>query len=268
MKARDPSLLELSLTERGRMLAAWRLLGPVGAAMRCKSPAARHQLEVLANPDARAREEAALAATRPEHVDRIHPSWYESPPSTSSEPARRYLERSTFGRLVAMEAHGSPLATPRAVATIDQLMGGSTERLLLVLVALGRRRVAVAFTGAPRSALAQLLARIGEPEASALATEVRGIPPGVSAEEVKAAQRALFRTGPEPEAGETGSVFFQRVGCGWIAPVAGLYGDHARRLAQRLPRSLGEIVLRERQQAMSDAERAALLRLCQSLPLL
>lgn len=250
------------MIERGRVLAAVRLLGPLAASARFRSPAAQRMMQVLSEPVERAREEVALAASRPLHLDRIHPSWYSTPPDTRSDAARRWLERSAYGRLVDMEPRGEPPPV-RAAGTLDQLVGGSPERLVAVLAALGRRRVAVAFTGAPRSALAQLLARIGEPEASALAAEVRAVPPGVSAEEVKAAQRALFRTGPEPQQGETGTLFFQRVGCGWLAPLAEPLGDRARRLAQRLPRPLGEIVLRERQQAMGDAERASLWRALQ-----
>jgi hypothetical protein len=253
---------ELSLIERGRVLAAVRLLGPVAASARFRSPAAQRLLQVLSDPASRAREVAVLAASRPAHVERVHPSWYRAPPVSRVPAARRWLERSAYGRLVDMEPHqGTPL--PRSAALLEHLVAGELDRLLAVLVAIGRRRVAVAFTGAPRSALAQLLARIGEPEASALAAEVRAVPPGVSAEEVKAAQRALFRSGPEPQHRENGTLFFQRVGCGWLAPLAEPFGDRTRRLAQRLPRALGEIVLRERRQPMGDAERASLWRALQ-----
>jgi hypothetical protein len=133
--------------------------------------------------------------------------------------------------------------------------------------------VAIAFTGAPRSALAQLLARLGEPSASELVAEVRGIPPGVSADEVKAAQRALFRGGGEPAPGEPSPLFFRRVGCGWLAPLVDSEGDRARRLAQRLPRALGEIVLREQAVApadrpegpLSEADRATIARICATI---
>ena len=62
------------------------------------------------------------------------------------------------------------------------------------------------------------------------------------------------------------ALFFRRVGCGWIAPLVDGSGDRARRLAQRLPRALGEVILRESQQALSEVERAALMRICASLP--
>jgi hypothetical protein len=183
-------------------------------------------------------------------------------------------------------------AAQRVQAAVDALLLGPLERLEGVLLQLGRRRVAIAFTGAPRSALAQLLARLGEPEAGRLVAELRAIPPGVSAEEVKAAQRALFRSGPEPVAGENAALVLRRVGCGWIAPlVDGGASDRARRLAQRLPRALGEVILRESTAATSpgppaggqstksspgagpglveggatEAERAGLLRLVGSL---
>ena len=259
---------ELTLTERGRTLAALRLLGPIAAAARLRSPVARLHLERLCEPAERAREEAALSSLVPAHLERIDASWYTTPRPSASEPATRYLARVAYGALVSMDA------TPRAEgrqAIVDQLLEGPVERLLHALLLVGRRRVAIAFTGAPRSALAQLLARIGEPEASRLAAEVRAIPPGVSADEVKGAQRALFRSGATPHDDEPGALFFQRVGTGWIAPLAAGgsmgSGDRARRIAQRLPRALGEILLRERAQQLPDGERSALARLCATIPL-
>ncbi len=257
---------ELSMTERGRTLAALRLLGPIAAAARLRSPAARVHLERLCDPAERAREQAALGSTIPSALALVDPSWYTPPPTTSSAAARRYLERIAYGRLVTMDPRASDPAQRGAGArtqqSFERLLAGPMEALLEALLALGFRRVAVAFTGAPRSALAQLLARIGEPQATRLAAEVRGIPPGVSAEEVKSAQRALFRTGPEPHAGESAAMFFRRVGCGWIAPLTDSDGDRVRRLAQRLPRALGEVILRERTQPMVESERAALFRVC------
>jgi hypothetical protein len=179
--------------------------------------------------------------------------------------ARRYLERVAYGRLVAMDGGEVSTGASRAQAAVDRLLLGPHERLENALSLLGRRRVAIAFTGAPRSALAQLLARLGEPEAGRLVSELRAIPPGVSAEEVKAAQRALFRGGPEPQVGESASLFLRRVGCGWIAPLVEHGGDRARRLAQRLPRSLGEVILRDVGTPLSEVERAALLRQLASL---
>ncbi len=158
----------------------------------------------------------------------------------------------------------------QAIRRVERLLEGPIEQLHAALHALGRRRVAIAFTGAPRSALAQLLARLGEP--CCVRARGRGAwqrPPGVSAEEVKAAQRALFRSGPEPAPGEPAAWFFRRVGCGWIAPLVDVEGDRAQRLAQRLPRSLGEIILRERSQLvsepMSEAARATIARICGSV---
>ena len=255
---------ELTLTERGRTLAALRLLGPIAAAARLRSPSARLHLERLCEPEGRAREQAALSSLVPEHLERIDASWYSTPLPSTSAPATRYLARVAYGALVSMDA--APLVRGRQ-AVIDQLFEGPEARLLAALLVIGRRRVAVAFTGAPRSALAQLLARIGEPEASRLAAEVRAIPPGVSAEEVKAAQRALFRSGAAPHDDEAGALFFQRVGAGWIAPLAAGTGDRARRIAQRLPRKLGEILLSERGQQLPEGERAALVRLCATIPL-
>ena len=221
------------------------------------------------------REERALTATVPEGLPAIDRSWYVAPPPTRSAAARRYLERAAYGRLVPMAPRdprddgAAERAGPaaRAQAAVDRLLAGPPERLDAALYALGRRRIAVAFTGAPRSALAQLLARLGEPEATQLVSEVRAIPPGVSADEVKAAQRALLRGGSEPLHGESAALFLRRVGGGWLAPLVDGAGDRARRLAQRLPRTIGEILLREAQQPISDAERAAVARLCSGLPL-
>ena len=271
VKRRDDDPIELSLTERGRTLAALRLLGPIAAAGRLRSPAARRHLERLCEPSERAAEERALQATVPDTLAQIDASWYTPPPLSRSIAARRYLERVAYGRLVPSSAGGdapvperAPL--PRAQAAVERLLRGPLEGLESAMLLLGRRRIAIAFTGAPRSALAQLLARLGEPEATQLVSELRSIPPGVSAEEVKAAQRALFRSGPEPHAGESAALFFRRVGCGWMAPLVDGSGDRARRLAQRLPRALGEVILRESQQVLSEVERAALMRICASLP--
>ncbi len=255
---------ELTLTERGRTLAALRLLGPIAAAARLRSPLARLHLECLCEPAERAREEAALSSLVPEHLERVDASWYSTPRPSASASATRYLARVAYGALVSMDV--APPAQGRQ-AVIDQLFEGPVERMLAALLMIGRRRVAVAFTGAPRSALAQLLARIGEPEASRLAAEVRTIPPGVSAEEVKGAQRALFRSGVTPHDDESGALFFQRVGAGWMAPLAAGPGERARRIAQRLPRSLGEVFLAERAQQLPEGERSALVRLCATIPL-
>lgn len=266
----------LTLTERGRTLAALRLLGPIAAAARLRSPLARLHLERLCDPAERACEEAALSSLVPAHLERVEPSWYAAPESSTSAPATRYLARVAYGALVSMDG---PVRAQGRHAIIDELLEGPVERLLHALVVVGRRRVAIAFTGAPRSALAQLLARLGEPEASRLAAEVRAIPPGVSAEDVKGAQRALFRSGATPHDDESGALFFQRVGVGWLAPLAAGTGagttagtpagsgDRARRIAQRLPRALGEILLGEREHPLPEGERSALLRLCATIPL-
>lgn len=260
---------DVSLADRGRALAAFRLLGPIGAAARLRSPAARRYIELLHDPGARAEEERAIRASVPVEVARIDPSWYVAPPRTRSAAARRYLERVAYGHLVSMrppEAPGEP-ADPapgrtHAARRVERLLEGPIDRLHAALHALGRRRVAIAFTGAPKSALAQLLARLGEPAAGELVAEVRAVPPGVSADEVKAAQRALFQGGKGPAPGEPAALFFRRVGCGWLAPLVDAEGDRARRLAQRLPRTLGEVILTERAQPMSEAARAAIVRIC------
>ena len=73
MKRRDEAT-EISMIERGRTLAALRLLGPIAAAARLRSPAARRHLERLCDPGERAAEERALGATVPEGLAQIDAS--------------------------------------------------------------------------------------------------------------------------------------------------------------------------------------------------
>jgi hypothetical protein len=115
----------------------------------------------------------------------------------------------------------------------------------------------LAFVGAPRAGLAQLCARLGEPAASQLVAEVRAVraaPPSHDA--IKAAQRALFGAGDALHSG--GDLFF-RVGAAWLAPALTSNGDELLRVAQRLPRALGQQLLDEADAPLSEAERAAAL---------
>ena len=125
--------------------------------------------------------------------------------------------------------------------------------------ALGRRRVALAFVGAPRAGLAQLCARLGEPHATQLVDEVRAVKASApQPDAIKAAQRALFRSGEEHCRGR--ALFF-RVGAAWLAPALARDGDELMRAAQRLPRALGQLLLDEADAASSDGERTAALSL-------
>ena len=124
-----------------------------------------------------------------------------------------------------------------------------------LIAALGRRRVALAFVGAPRAGLAQLCARLGEPHASQLVADVRALkstPP--TSDEIKGAQRALFRSG---DAIEAGSNLFFRVGASWLAPALAREGDELSRVAYRLPRPLGQTLLDEADAFSTPEERAA-----------
>jgi hypothetical protein len=75
---------------------------------------------------------------------------------------------------------------------------------------------------------------------------------------VKAAQRALFRSGDGIGAG---TALFFRVGAAWLAPALARDGDELLRAAQRLPRALGQLLIDEADTASSDGERAAALSL-------
>ncbi|MGZ3406346.1 MAG: hypothetical protein ACXVAN_07865, partial [Polyangia bacterium] len=95
------------------------------------------------------------------------------------------MRRAAFGHLVSMDDAGAGVLSSRAPDEIER-----------VLCALGRRRVALAFVAAPRAGWAQLCARLGEPAASQLVEEVRALKAAAPLPEaVKAAQRALFRSG-------------------------------------------------------------------------
>jgi hypothetical protein len=254
-------MTRLSLRERAFVLAAVRALGPVAAARFCalRSPPLAEEATALRDPSRRARAETELARATPDGLSRIDPSWY-APPATALRPdAATHLTKAAFAHLVPMVDEFNDAGA--------QLSARSPAELETLLVALGRRRVALAFVGAPRSGLAQLCARLGEPAASELLAEVRALknaaPP---ADDVKAAQRALFRGGgdwqrpaPSSGGGDAGRALFLRAGAGWLAPALVRDGDELRRVAQRLSRPLGELLLDESGAFASDGERAAAL---------
>jgi hypothetical protein len=195
------------------------------------------------------REAEALSRVPPRGLERIDPSWFVAPPKSRKPEAARYLQRAAYARLVTMEPAG--LLSSRTAEEIER-----------AIVALGRRRVALAFVGAPRAGLAQLCARLGEPAASQLVDEVRAVKATTpNGDAVKAAQRALFRSRDGGDGEPNAQALFFRVGCGWLAPALARDGDELQRAAQRLPWPLGQQLLDEADAASSDGERAAALAL-------
>jgi hypothetical protein len=245
-----------STRERAFAVAAVRALGARGEAL-CsrRSPLLRRfAVELLREPGRLAAEAASLARPVPAGIAEIDASWYAPPPPSRRPDAAAWLERRAYGHLVES---APPSANSEALDRIEQRSAGQVTELLL---ALGRRRVATAFLGAPRGALAQLCARLGEPAASQLLDEVRTLASQVSRDEVLAAQRALF--GPGADALEDARALFLRVGSAWLAPVLLVGGgDRLRRFAQRLPRPLGQALLGDAATAQpaGEAESAAVL---------
>jgi hypothetical protein len=275
---REPSLHEPSpseplpsLRDRAFVLAAVRALGPVAAAAFCarRAPSLAAAATALRDPSFRAHTEAELARARPDGLERIDPSWYTPPPPSRSPAAAALLDKAAFAHLVPMidgaTAQLNGASAPRNGAALSLRAPDEIESLLVML---GRRRVALAFVGTPRGGLAQLCARVGEPAASELLAEVRALKSATPAhDEVNAAQRALFRGGGDwqratPAAGtDAGRALFLRAGAGWLAPLLAREGDELRRVAQRLPRPLGELLLDEAATPSADAERASVVQL-------
>jgi hypothetical protein len=224
----------LGTRERAFAVAAVRALGGRAEAVCARrSPELRRFAALLARDEDRLAAEAQrLGQAIPVGITDVNPSWYDAPPASRRPDAQAWLSRRTFGHLVDMTR---PEADP--VDGGDQLERRSGAELALLVIALGRRRVAVAFSGAPRGALAQLCARLGEPAGSELVDEVRHIAQLVLPADVTAAQEALHRGG-----GDENLDLFTRIGVAWLAPaLAG--GDRLQRVAQKLPRRLGEALL-------------------------
>jgi hypothetical protein len=245
--------------DRAFAVAAVRALG-ARAELLCgrRSAALRRYAALLVREPALLDSEAArLDGAVPAGLREVHPSWYAEPPASSRPEAQAWLERRAYGHLVEMSVGGSSgLGT-----LVDRLEQGDPNTLTELLYALGRRRVATAFSGAPRAALAQLCARLGEPAASELLSQVRQVASQVSSDEVKAAQRALFHVGQphETAAGtDAARLLFLRAGASWIGPaLLARGGDRLRRVAQRLPRELGEALLAGAASPATEAESAA-----------
>jgi hypothetical protein len=134
-----------------------------------------------------------------------------------SAPWLTWLRRRLYGHLVPMPA-GLPRDLVKDVETI------------------GRARLALATKAAPRGADRLLASRLGSGHAAAFLAEVAvSAPP----EEVSVAVRELARLDPD------GPTLFC-AGARHLGPaVAAMGGDWPRRLAQRLPRPLGQRLLAE-----------------------
>lgn len=242
----------MSSFERGFVVAAVRALGakaPVWLDRRYQTmgQAALRLIEDRALLD---EEQRRIGAWPSEGLDRAHPSWWPRLPSSSRLAARLFLERCLAARLVPLPPP-APWHRSRALLSLDAL---ASERLAELIVALGRRRIAVAFSEASPQALEELCRRLGEPAAAQLVVEVRRLRP--LREEVMAAQHALFKFAVEARHGHS---FFRLAGCRWLAPaLASQGGDLLRRVAQRLPLSLGQMLLGESGAAASPVD----LRFC------
>lgn len=230
------------------MLAAARALGR-DAARFCaaRAPALERPAAALDDPAALARESAALARPEPLGLERVDRSWYAPPPRSRRGDGATHLQRAAYAHLVSMDGDDAAALSRRA-----------PEEITRALAMLGRRRLALAFAGAPRAGLAQLCARLGEPAAGELVAEVRALKSAAPPEAIKAAQRALFRSGDDLDGG---GELFLRLGAAWLAPALAPGGDELSRVAQRLPRSVGQLLLDEADAPLSEPERAAALAL-------
>lgn len=245
--------LALSTRERAFVVAAVRVLGPRSEAVCARRSAAmrRQAALLLAEPARLAAEAERLSRAVPDGIGAVHPSWYEAPPPSERPEAAAWLARRAYGHLVEM--------TPRervGGGALEALERAGEHTLERVLLALGRRRVATAFSGAPRASLAQLCARLGEPAATELIAEVQAVASTVSSDEVRTAQRALFQimTGA-PVEGETARGLFLRAGAAWLGPALAMRGgDRPRRVAQRMARPVGELLLAGAAEPATEAD--------------
>ena len=208
---------------------------------------ARGRCVALGGAAQQRREAETLARPQPSGLERVDRSWYVAPPRADArDEAAAHLSRAAYGHLVPMDDAGAGvLLEPHARRDRARRW-----------CALGRRRVALAFVGAPRAGLAQLCARLGEPHATQLVDEVRALkaaPPPPDA--VKAAQRALLPLGRWHRS--PARALFFRVGAAWLAPALARDGDELLRAAQRLPRALGQLLARRGRRASARTASAA-----------
>lgn len=246
-KARDRAFAVAAVRALGSR--AETVCGRRGAALK------RYALELAGDPARLAREAARLDGT-PAGLRAIHSSWLELPPPSSRPEAAAWLRRVATGHLVAMEP-------PEPSLPLDWLERLDADALVRLITALGKRRVAIAFSGAPRAALARLCARLGEPQAGELIEQVRALGPRLTSDETRAAQRAVFHLSgqlgeaPTGGAGEADRTLFLRAGASWLGPaLAERGGDRVQRVAQRLPRAAGELLLFGASSPATEAENA------------
>jgi hypothetical protein len=150
----------------------------------------------------------------------------------------RHLERRAWGRLTAMRA---PLSSGDAFEGLEWL--GASE-LGEVLEALGVKRLALALQRTTTHAVAQVCARLGEPAAARLLEACRTARASADAAAAHQAARALLAAdGVVALAGAPGQLL-PHAGATWLGPTLARSRDgRLRRVAQRLPRSLGERLL-------------------------
>jgi hypothetical protein len=146
----------------------------------------------------------------------------------------------------------------------DRLEREPEARLIELVRALGLRRLAIAFSGAPRASLAQLCARLGEPTSSELLVLLRQVSQQLQGDEVRAAQRAICELGADASTTDrprdSVELLLFRIGAAWLGPVVAARGqDRLLRLAQRLPSPLGRILLDEGAVAAPPTEGAAVI---------
>jgi hypothetical protein len=191
-----------------------------------------------------------LLAEVPAGLADVHPTWIPADaPAVEAALAgrgrvparwRRWLCRRFYGHLVDM-----PPGIPADLAHEIEVVG--------------RRRLALATQAAPRGAERLLAARLGPTHAGPFLDEHAMAAPAAA---IGAAVRELGRIDPD------GPILFV-AGARHLGPaVAALGGDWPRRLAQRMPRPLGERLLGEARagRAASPAATAELRRILRARP--
>jgi hypothetical protein len=207
-----------------------------------------------------ARLAAELGAPAPAHLRLVHPSWIEASLKGEPEhvraivagattpapaPVVTYLRRRAFAHLVDM-----PDAPP---------LGASSAQLERAIVALGRRRLALALRAAPQAAQAAVAARLGPAEGPALVAEL-----AAAAAADRAGVAEAVRSMHDLVAG-TAAHLLVRAGARVLAPALAAAGDLPRQLAQRLPLHLGRVLLDEVARASGGASDEPLAQLADEL---
>jgi hypothetical protein len=273
-----------------------RLAGTRGAA--CLEVA--RELLGLAGPDRAAllaREAARLFARLPPGLARIHPTWLAAaladapagvrqalvealppalrdavraeagmeptrpPPARPPVPVLAWLRRRAWGGLCAMP-EGEPLTgLPADLEDLPLCASGVLEERLAEL---GLARAAVALSGAPRSALAALCARLTPAHAAALVAAVGATQADAAAGRVALADLAdLAGTVP---GGADGRALLALLGARVLGATVAGRGDLPRQIAQRLPLPLGRALLAAAGEALPAARAEPLAGTAGALP--